>query len=192
MAITVKTWIQRGVEIATRGIPIETATALDAEGLAEPLLEQVLTGLAEEYAAQKKYKLLSRTLKTLSVSSGTVSLTSDVIESALDDSVLYDPADKAKLYSFVPDWHDFSTAYDARLGYYTVRQYGTMHVTEPGTLYDVSTGPTVSLRLDSACYWSIPANINTDLSVPSEVETDLIAKLAEALRGAILKNATDN
>lgn len=189
MALTVRIWIQKAVEIATRGVPIETAAALDAEGLAEPLLEQVLTGLADEYAAQCKYKLLPRALKTLSVASGTVNLSSDVIESALDDSVLFDPTDNTKRYAFVPDWGDFSTAYDYRLGYYTVRQYGTMHVTEPGTLYDPTTGPTVSLRLDTACYWSIPANIDTDLSVPAEIETDLIAQLADALRGAILKNA---
>lgn len=190
MAFTVKTWIQKGTELATRGMDPSLAPALDAEGLAEPLLEQVIADLVDSYVAQGKTRLLPRQTKSLVFVDGTVSLTSDVVESSLDDSVLYDPADKRKLYSFLGEWNDFVGAYDKRLGYYTVRVYGTMHLIEPGTLYDPATGPSVTRTLSAPCFWAIPANINADMGVPSEVETDLIGKLGEALKGAMAVKAT--
>ena len=190
MAFTVKEWIQKSTEIAIRGVDPNTAPALDAEGLAEPLLDQVIADLVDEYVALGKTRLLPRQTKTLNFVNGTVSLTSDVVESGLDDSVLYDPTDKRKLYAYLGEWNDFTGAYDKRLGYYTVRVYGTMHIIEPGALYDPASGPSVTRTLSAPCFWAVPADVDTDMGVPDEVTTDLIGKLATALQGAMSTKAT--
>lgn len=186
MALTLRVWIQKSTEIANRGLDPNLAPALDAEGLAEPMAANVIADLAEQYVANGRDSLLPRKVKSLVFINGVATLTTDVIESLLDCSELRDPANNTRDYSYISEWGEFVRVYDQRIGYYTVPNYGSMRLVQVGSVYNPTSGPTASLSLTTPCYWDIPTDPDQDLAVPEEVETDLIAKLAEALRGAVI------
>lgn len=183
--MTKRELIQKSVEIANRGLDPNASPIIDAESLAEPLLESVFTSLAEEYAAKGKFRPLPRKTKTVTFSNGTATLDTDVLLSCLEDSTLTDPDDSSKMYSYVPNWHDFINAPDNRIGLYTSTTAGTMVVTEPDEAYVSGSGLGDDRILTTICVWAIPAGLDTDLALPKQVEAHLQVKLGEALRGAM-------
>lgn len=185
MALTLRTWIQKSVEIANRGLDPNSSPMLDAEGMAEPMAANVMADLAEEYVADGRSALLPRQAVSLTFVNGVATIPDEVIEGLLDTSVLADPADNTKEYSYISEWGDFIRVYDRRIGYYTVPSFGSMRLIQVGTVYNPITGPAAALSLTTPCYWTIPLDPDADMAVPSEIETDLIAKLAAALAGTI-------
>lgn len=180
MSLTVRTWIEKAVDLANRG---RETPLLDSEYMAEPLLDNILSEMAQEYAGNGKDLLLPRQTKTITFANGGGVLTSDVLQSCLGSSSLVDPTDSRKEYSYCATIDIFSQTYDRRIGYFHVPYSGVIRVTEPSASYSESTGLNGDRQLRAACVWPVPSNVDTDIGLPGESESDAILKLATALQG---------
>lgn len=182
--MTVKELIERACEIANVGI--DPAKSPDLESLAEPLISPVFNALAQDCAGDERRRLLTRLTKTVAFTNGAGSLSSDVLTTCLDDSVLTDDADLTAGYSYVREWDDFINTFDQRLGYYTVNQ-STITVVQPNNSYVIGSGLTGNLSLLTPCVWAIPTDLVTNISIRDELLDDLVNRLGLALRGELEK-----
>lgn len=181
MSFTLQEFLDKGVDQATLGLQPQDSAALDAEGVAESLVQQVFYDAAQEFA--REGKTLPKSTKTLTFVNGTATLTGDVLTGSIDDSVLYDAADPTKLYALVPHWEDFINTYDTRLGYYTVRGGTAMYVIEPGSTYVEADGLDGDLKLVVAGVPAVPATASTTIDAPDEFVVRALDLLVERLRG---------
>lgn len=180
--MTVKELIQRAVSIARQGLP--TPLPIDAmEAAAEPLLPIVFAEVGERAARDERLRRTLFRAKAFAFNGGPETLPSDVLTGYLDMSVLFDPDDPTKIYSWVP-WNQFiSTQLDTRLGYYTLEGESLrFHLVEPGIAFDPTTGPIITVTLYTPCSPEIPATITEHIAVTGEVLDDLLAALSVALK----------
>lgn len=176
--MTLKELIQRAVEIANQGLTEAAAT----EAAAEAHLPAVFHAVGVKAAANERLRTTLRRTKSLVFVSGAVSLPSDVLTAYITEGNLLDPIDKTKLYSLAP-WDQLTTGtLDQRLGHFAIEGESTMHVVEPGNVYDPALGPDLSLLLTVPCIPAIPALITGSIAVIDEVADDLTSTLAVALR----------
>jgi len=187
MSLTIKQWIERAVDVINRG---RETPLLDSEYQAEPLLDIVLSELAQEYAADGQDFLLSRQVKQITFANGGGALTADVLQSCLASSSLVDPSDSRKEYSYCATIDIFSQTYDKRLGYYHVPSPGIIRVTEPGAVYSATAGLSGNRNLSTPCVWPLPGDAVTDIGLPGETESDVVFRLADAIQGTIQQEAS--
>lgn len=186
MSLTIKEWIEKAVDIVNRG---RETPLLDGEYQAEPLMDIVLSELAQEYVADGQDFLLPRQVKQITFANGGGTLTADVLQSCLASSSLVDPSDPRKEYSYCATIDTFSQTYDKRLGYYHVPSPGVIRVTEPGAPYSATTGLSGNRNLSTPCVWALPTGANTDIGLPGETESDAVFKLANAIQSAVQQEA---
>lgn len=152
-----------------------------AEETAEALLPRIFNEVGAIAARTERLRTTLRRTKALAVVAGAVELPTDVLTSYIDIANLLDPADITALYSWAP-WYQFTTGtLDQRLGYFAVEGESTLHVTEAGTPYSPTTGPTVALLLTIPCIPAIPT-IDAEVVVIAEISDMLITALAESLK----------
>lgn len=174
--------IQRSLDIASQGMgtPVLATTA---EIAVEPLLPVVFGQLSVELASRSTTRHLLRRTKDLTVADGVEVLTDDVLTEYVRESVLYDPADTAKVY-VLTSWDVLVRGdLDSRLGHFVIDGQ-SLTVVEPGAEYDTTTGPDIALKLVIPCSLVVPT-IDADIGEPAEVTDMLIARLAAALRPVV-------
>ncbi len=178
---------------ATRGMsPEQDISALLP--VAESLWPSISQKVGELAAGSERKRSLLKRSKTLSVSSGTATISGDVLTAYLEDSTLYDPTDLTKTYSWVRNWNDFINPSLANqpfsnYGYYSVSGGVTFGQREPGELYDPSSGFSGSMTLNIPCSPVKPATQTTALDVPDEILNDIYEIGSEMLRGLLLTQA---
>lgn len=181
---------------ALRGLDAKAAPNLDdATTIMEALVPSIFQSVAERYASDPRTQSLLRRTHTLSVSSGAATLPDEVLTSCLWNSSIDDPSDVtvAQAQSFVPQWYDFVQPRDnfqTQLNWYCVKGDSDFHFLEANEDYDPSAGFTGSLELTVPSVPEIPTLAAGTVDVPSEVASDLIEALANALRGTLLKAGT--
>lgn len=174
--MTLKELIERAIEIAGGGI---------SEKVAEPLLPSVFAEVGQKMAAQERTRTFLRRTQVLAFTAAPVTLANDVLTDYLDEGTLIDPTDLSKQYSLAP-WDQFvSRQLDQRLGHFAVEGEMTLHVVEPGFVYDPTLEPTVTLQLTTPCDPVIPALFNSQVLVIDAVIPELINTLAVALKIAV-------
>lgn len=176
------------VNNATRGMLPEQSAAIDAIGLADTLFPTVSQGVCEAAAADPARRDLVRRQKSITLVAGEATLSSDVLVHYIADSVLLDPATLSKRYAW-RDYPDFVKRGDKRLGIYTVIGGHTLQVIDPGAAFTVplTTSGTRTLVIPSVV--EKPAAATDEVDCTDEILSDLQEALAEALRGAIIKEA---
>lgn len=189
MSISLQQLIDQAIFQAKRGLdPTLVLTNLDP--IANSLLSQVFQQVGIECAKDERKRSLLRREKTITVSNGTATVTSDVLTQYKEDSLLYDPDDTTAEYSLCREWFDFVRSDDSLLGRYSFNGT-TIGILEPGELYDPTSGTSDTRTLVIPCVPEIPTLSTDTILVVEEVASDLIAGLAEALRGAVAKEAVE-
>ena len=168
--------LQQAIDIAC-----ERAGVIDAEARAEALLEQACGEAADYFASDVTRAGVVTETKTVSLSSGSATLASDVYLARIDQGRLYDPADPSKRYVFVRAWDDFTDgAKDARQGYWTAVGQ-TLYSVEPNAAYEEGAGATQTMRLACVASPAVPATDATSWTEPDEVVEAVIESLAGML-----------
>lgn len=178
--MTLQELVDRALSVASAGMP-EPPT-VDASMIAEDVLLVVFGTVGERMAANERTRHLLRRTKTLNVVNGAVQLGSDVLSAYVTDSVLKDPDERSKDYSYLAPEHFVRETFDSRLGHYSVVGEGVLRVVEPAEFYDPATGPTASYHLTIPCVPEVPATANSQVAVGEEVADELVAALAAALK----------
>lgn len=173
---------------ALRGMPPEQSAAIDAIGIADTLFPTISQAVSEAAAADKFKRSLLRRQKTVTLSAGTATLTSDVLTKYIADATLFDPAVLSKRYAW-RDYPDFVRYSDRRLGVFTIQGGSTLLVREPGQQFVVPLTATGARTLVTPAVVVKPATASTAIDCPDEILSDLDEALSEALRGQIVKLA---
>lgn len=182
--MTLKELIQRATDIASQGLDEGTLTA-NPEEVAEPLLPIVFSEVSHRYAQSEQLQTMLRRTKSLVFANGLVALSSDVITGCIRAANLLDPADRTKLYSYVP-WSQLVTgSLDSRLGYFALEGESTLHVVESNTTFDPADGPNITLELTIPCEVEVPTVLANPIVARDEIVDDLLAALATALKPVI-------
>lgn len=169
--------IDRAISIATAANP-----TLEPTAVAEDLLLQVFAEVGAQAARDERLRHTLRRTKTVNVVNGSVVLPGDTLSAYIGDSVLIDPADRTKRYTYLPWDALLSEPLDARLGHYSIEGESVMWVVEPGDEY-MGDGPTAALNLTIPCVPEVPASAGATIAVSEEVADLLVAALVRALEG---------
>lgn len=186
--MTLQELIDRAIMGASAGIEPSLSPTLNADAIAEDLLPLVFGRVGDRAAEDERLRHTLRRVKTLNVATGLVTLSSDTLSAYIWDSVLIDPADTSKRYSYLPWESMVRDSLDPRIGHYSIEGESRLRVVEPGDTYDPTTGPTIALRLAIPCAPEIPAAPGDDIAVTDEVVDMLLEELITALR-PILREA---
>lgn len=173
---------------AMRGVLPEQSAAIDAIGIADTLFPTVSQGVCEAAAADPARRDLVRRQKSITLVAGSATLTSDVLVHYIQDSVLLDTANLSKRYAW-RDYPDFVKRGDKRLGIYTVVAGHTLQVIDPNQSFTVPLTASGARVLVIPTVVEKPALATDEVDCNEEVLSDLQEALAEALRGAIIKQA---
>lgn len=188
--MTLKELIQRAVDVAGHGFP-------DLEIAVEPRLPLIFGRISDRYARDPMLRPMLRRTLVLAVTDGSVSLPTNVLTPYLYTSTLVDPTDQTKLYSFAP-WNLFIRDYETRIGQYSMKHFDVqsgrgmsellfLYVTEPGTAYSSSSGPTVTLELTTPCAVLVPASAAGVINARDEVVDDILQELISDIRPEVTK-----
>lgn len=153
----------------------------DGEALAESLLEQAVSEAADYYTSDEARASVLTETKSLSLASGSATLSGDVYLARISQARLYDPADLTKRYTYVRQWDDFADdAKDLRQGYWTVKGQ-TLYAIEPQASYEEGDGATIDLKLTCLTSPDVPATASATWDEPDEVVETVIEVLAGML-----------
>lgn len=180
---------------ALKGMP--SGGSFDVDSLfpiAESLVPSVFQQVGEDAAGDERKRSLLRRNKTITVTSGSATVSDDVLTAYIEDSTYMDTSDLTKTYSWVRNFSDFidpslAAAPFSNYGYFTMRDGVTLNQREAGELYDPSSGFTGSMTLNIPCVPLRPALASSALDVPDEILNDLLDVMAAALQGAVMKQA---
>lgn len=182
--MTLQELIDRALSVASAGLDPSVAQSLTNEIVAEDVLDIVFSEVGVQAARTERLRHTLRRTKVLAVVNGTVALSGDTLTAYIADSVLTDPDDTTKRYSYLA-WESFvRDSLDSRLGHYSVQE-SVLAVVEPGAAYDPTTGPTLSLHLSLPCVPEVPALATDTVAVSEEVADLLVERLAMALKPVI-------
>lgn len=180
---------------ALRGMDANTAPNLDdATTIMEALVPSIFQAVAESYAADPRKQSLLRRTHTLTVTNGVATLPDEVLTSCLWNGSIADPNDVtvAQAQSFVAQFYDFIQPRDnwqIQLNWWNVKGDTEFHFLAANDEYDPNDGFDGDLDYTGPSVPEIPANASDTVNVPSEVASDLVESLANALRGAIAAQA---
>lgn len=173
-----KEFLQRAIGVANAGL---TQPNTINESDVEPLVPIVFQDVGMRLASSRNTRSLLRRTKTVAFTAGSATLSADVLTAYTCESTLYDSSDTTKLYSWVPEWEDFTQSQDTRLGYFNVNE-STITVIEPGEIYS-DPGLNGSRSLVIPCEPNVPTTINAAIDARDEVIDNLVQALAQALKG---------
>ena len=182
-----KNLLYSAINNALRGIPPEQSAAIDAIGIADTLFPIVSQSVSEAAAADEYKRSLLLREKSVTLASGQATLTEDVLTHYIGDATLIDPSNLNKKYAWRV-YPDFIRRGDKRLGVFSL-QGTSLLVIEPNANFTVPLTATGTRTLTVPCVVVKPATADTDIDCPDEILSDLDEALANALRGAIIKEA---
>lgn len=168
----------------------------DGTTILESLVPSIFQAVAESYASNPRKLSLLRRTHTLAVSNGVATLPDEALTSCLWNSSIADPDDLtvAQAQSFVQEWIDFIAPRDnwqIQLNTFTVKGDTDFHFLEANADYDPSSGLTGDLELTIPSVPAIPAAATDTVDAPSEVTSDIVEALANALRGSVSRQAAE-
>lgn len=175
------------VNNALHGVPPEQSAAIDAIGIADTLFPVIAQAVSEGAAADEFKRSLLRREKSITLTAGLATLSSDVLTKYIADATLFDPAVLTRKYAY-RDYPQFVRRSDPRLGEFTV-QGSTLMARDPGQQFAVPLTASGARTLVTPCVVVKPATATTAIDCPDEILSDLDEALAEALRGQIAKLA---
>ncbi len=172
---------------ALRGTLALQNPAVDAVGIADTLFLIVSQAVCESAAMDEYKRSLLRREKSLTLVAGSATLTDDVLTHYIADATLIDPATLTRRYAW-RDYPDFIKRGDRRIGIFCVR--GTLfQMIDPNVGFTVPLTATGARTLTIPCVVVKPALATDQVDCPDEILSDLDEALANALRGAIIKEA---
>lgn len=176
------------VNNATRGVLPEQSVAIDAIGIADTLFPVVSQAVCEAAAADPSRRDLVRRQKSITLVTGSATLSSDVLVHYVQDSVLLDTANLNKRYAW-RDYPDFVRRGDRRLGIYTVVSGHELQVIDPNQPFTVPLTASGARVLVIPSIVEKPALATDEIDCVDEILSDLDSALTEALRGQIVTAA---
>jgi hypothetical protein len=169
----------------------QAAWAVDQLGVADTLFNEVSQSVCQNIADNDERRQLLLRQKTLVFTAGEATLTSDVLQDYLWDSVLVDATSSTTLrkkYTFRP-YPQFIQPRDNRVGVYAVRGADTMVLCDPNVSFASPLTSSGTRLLNTPCVIEKPAASTDDVVCPFQVESDLIEALSNALRGTLSRQA---
>lgn len=186
--MTYEQLLYSAINNALRGIPPEQSAAIDTIGIADTLFPTVSQAVSEAAAANEYKRSLLRRQKSITLTAGQATLTADVLTHYVADSTLIDPASLSKKYAW-RDYPQFIRKSDTRLGKYTLVGGNTLQVVEPNANFTVPLIASGARTLTIPCVVIKPALSTDQIDATDEIISDLDEALANALRGAIIKES---
>jgi hypothetical protein len=166
----------------------------NAEFIAQTLFPEVSQSVCESIAADDERRQLLLRQKTLVFTAGIATVTSDVLQDYIWDSVLIDATSSTTLkkkYAYRP-YPQFVQSRDSRLGVYSIRGADTIVLCEPNTSFSSPLTASGNRLLNTPCVVESPAVASDDIDCPAQVLSDLTEGLSNALRGELSKVAGAN
>lgn len=168
-------------------MPLDQSAAIDAIGIADTLFPIVSQSVSETAADDEYRRSLLLREKSITLASGQAALTEDVLTHYIGDSTLIDPSNLNKKYAWRA-YPDFIRRGDKRLGVFSL-QGRSLLVIEPNANFTVPLTASGARTLTVPCTVIKPATADDEIDAPDEIISDLDEALANALRGAIIKEA---
>jgi hypothetical protein len=182
--MTLTELIQRAVDIASKDLDT-SVDRMGIETVVEPLVPIAFHDVSVRLAREEHTRHLLRRSMVLNFINGVEDLDNDVLSAYISDATLVDQADRTKRYSLIPYSQLVTDELDPRLGHFAVEVGHTIHVVEPNSTYDPTTGPTIDLYLTTPCVVAVPAAVGDPVVATYEVLDDLVHALAMALKPAL-------
>ena len=186
MPVTYQNLLLSAINNALRGIEANLSPAIDAIGIADTLFPIVSQAVSEAAAADPYKRSLLRRVKTVTLVAGQATLTDDVLTKFFSDATLLGTS-LSSHYAY-RDYPDFVRKGDTRLGYFT-RNGTTLMVRDVGQSFTVPLTATGARTLVVPSVVVKPALSSDNVDCPDEIASDLDEALANALRGALIKEA---
>ena len=173
---------------AQRGGEQAEMANLNTRSIIESIMASVLQDIALSYARGDSDKQsLLRVTHTVALTDGVGALPDEVLTSCVWGSsveVEGEP-DVGPLMSYTP-WISFINSGDDRLGCYSIRGNYEFYWVDPGDVYTPGSGRTGDVEVTIASVPAIPADPTDPTGWPAEIESDVIDRAAELLRGAAI------
>lgn len=149
-------------------------------------MPSVLQDVALKCAGDPQKQSLLRRTSTVTLTAGVGTLPEGVLTSCVWGSTVWveDDATVGPLMSFSP-WVSFINPSDTRLGYYSVRGDHELYWADPGESYPNLTRDG-DVLYTGATTPDIPASATDETNWGAEIESDVIDRAAEYLRGVAL------
>ena len=171
---------------AQRGGEKAELANLNTQSVIESIMPSVLQDVAQRCAGDPQRQSLLRQTHTVTLASGVGTLPAEVLTSCIWGSTVWvaDENDVGPRMSFTP-WVSFINPADDRLGYYSVRGDHEFYWADPGESYPDLTR-TGDVQYTGATTPTVPANATDETGWGAEIESDVIDRAAEYLRGVAL------
>lgn len=157
----------------------------DGESVIESIIPIVWQDVAESWYGDEKRRSILKTTITVTAVNGVVTLDDTILTSTLDDSLLYDPASTADIYSFQRNYASLFGQLDELLGYYSMEFGAQMRVVLPNTQFDPASGPSQNFSLNVAIVPPVPTSDSGDIVAPAEWISDAIDGCAKKLQAIV-------
>lgn len=189
--MTYQEWIDKAqILAASIGGEVMVSPYLDAGIALEVLAANVMHYIAAKCASDPRTRSLLKQTQTISLTNGEGTLPANVLTEYISDAEIYDATDTflGSLTSWISNWNDYVRCNELRLGRFSIKAGRTFHYCPPGTIYDPASGVTQDIIVTTPCVPSLPAAAGTAISISDELTDDLVAALADALRGGEVWN----
>lgn len=175
---------------AQRGGEAAEQSNLNSRTVIESIMPSVLQEVALKYAADPEKQSLLRRTHTVTLAVGVGTLPDEVLTGCVWGSTVWVPSDVevGPLMSFTP-WVSFIEQSDdgfGLVGKYSIRGDNELYWVDPGEVYTPGSGRTGNVEVTIASVPVIPANPDTEVDWPDEVQSDVIDLASEWLRGAAI------
>jgi hypothetical protein len=156
----------------------------DAETVIEDILPSAMQAVALKAASDPKTESLLRRNFTVTLASGTGTVDPLILTSCWKGASVYVTAEPTigPLMSYVPNWNDFMSPMDTRLGYWTFQSDDTIYWIDPGETFDITSGRSGDIVMNIASVPAVPTTQTATLDMPDELTSNLTAYLVDVLR----------
>lgn len=183
--MTFQEFIYTSITNAQRG---GMKSSSNAEFIVQTLFDEVAQSVSEAAAANEYKRSLLRRTKTLTLAAGQATLTDDVLTHYVADAELLNPTNLTMHYAW-RDYPDFVRRGDKRIGIFTLSGGTTFQVIDPMKNFTIPLVTSGTRLLTIPCTILKPASATTAIDAPSEILSDLVEAMSNALRGAASKAA---
>lgn len=165
----------------------------DAESVVEDMLPTALQVVCMKAASGPNANALPRRNFTVNLTNGTGAVNQNALVSCWPSATVYVSGEPSigPLMSYVPNWNDFIGPLDSRLGYWTFQHDHTIYWIDPNATFDITSGRTGNIIMNIAGVPDVPATETTDLDLPDELISNLIAYMKDVLSKQVNPNPVD-
>jgi hypothetical protein len=173
------------LEAQRGGEALELAN-LNSQSIIEAMMPSVLQDVALACWANPDKRSLLRRTTTVAIAAGVGTVDATVLTECWSGAMILEPDDAGILpedISYVPEYVDYVAAkgYEPRLGYFCVKGDDQLFYVSPTD--DDYASFTGNIELTAASVPAIPGDPDDPTGWPAEIESDVIDRGAEMLRG---------